>query len=98
METVKDFWGNDALDYGPRKEIEEKYGNNLMVTVSNKPFGDPYVLFICEEDEYDKAKDYLDEYRVKMKERGITAYGSGITYGTSLVFKRLDGFMGGVTL
>lgn len=51
---MKDFWGNDALDYETREELETKYKDKLFVTVSDKPFGDPYLLFICDKDERDK--------------------------------------------
>jgi len=95
---LKDFWGNDALDYGTREELETKYKDKLFVTVSDKPFGDPYVLFICNEDERDQAEAFLDDYNVKMKTRGIKAFGSGISLGAALLASRLEGFVGGVGL
>ena len=95
---LKDFWGNDALDYGTREELEAKYKDKLFVTVSDKPFGDPYVLFVCNEDERNKAEEFLESYRAKMKMRGIKAFGSGISLGANLLANRLEGFVGGVGL
>jgi hypothetical protein len=95
---LKDFWGNDALDYGIREELETKYTDKLFVTVSDKPFGDPYVLFVCNEDERDNAEKFLEAYHEKMKKKGIRAFGSGISLGANLLAARLENFVGGVEL
>ena len=95
---LKDFWGNDALDFGCRDFLETKYKDKFFVTVSNRPFGDPYVLFICNEDEYERAEDFLEKYHIGMKAKGIKAYGAGISIGASLLAARQEGFVGGVVL
>ena len=95
---LRDFWGNDALDFGTRDELETKYRDKVFVTVSNKPFGDPYVLFICNEDEYESAEAFLEIYRTTMKAKGIKAFGAGISLGANLLSTRLEGFVGGVGL
>ena len=95
---LKDFWGNDALDFGTREELEAKYRDKIFVTVSDKPFGNPYVLFICNENEYERAEDFLEKYREKMKKKGIKAFGAGISLGTNLLSDRLEGFVGGIGL
>jgi len=93
---MKDYWGNDALDFGTHSEMRDKYADKFFVSVSNKPFGKCYIVFICNRDEYDKAKKFLDEYDKKMAERGIKVYGSGIGRGDDLHAERLNAFIGGV--
>ncbi|MCL2086529.1 MAG: hypothetical protein FWH05_02910 [Oscillospiraceae bacterium] len=75
---LKDYWGNEALDFGEDTELESKYADKIFVSVSNKPFGKSYVLFICEESESEKAQEYLESFSKSMRGRGITAFGAGI--------------------
>jgi len=93
---LKDFWGNDAIDYGTKAEMTDKYADNIFVFVSNKPFGDGYVLFICGDDEEDLAYNWLDNYDESMKNRGITSYGAGVNWGYSVACARTQGFVGGI--
>ena len=95
---LKDYWGNEALDYGEISTLWEKYPENIFVSVSNKPFGDSYVLFICNPGEENMAKAYMAEYRAKMESKGITAFGVGISHGSSLQAAMLEGFQGGACL
>lgn len=95
---LKDYWGNDALDFGEISTLWEKYPDKIFVSVSNKPFGDSYVLFICNPDEEEKADAYMVDYRAKMKAKGITAFGIGISLGSALQAARMDGFQGGAVL
>ena len=95
---LKDYWGNDALDFGPISRLWEKYPDKIFVSVSNKPFGDSYVLFVCNPDDEEKAEAYMANYRTTMEAKGITAYGGGISLGSALQAARMDGFQGGAGL
>jgi hypothetical protein len=95
---LKDFWGNNALACGSMEELWSKYPDKVYVTVSNKPFGNSYVLFVCNPDEEEKAEKYLADYNAHMKSKGITAYGAGISLGANLLAARMDGFQGGAEL
>jgi len=95
---LKDYWGNDALDFGPIEELWHKYPDKIFVSVSNNPFGDSYVLFVCSPDDEEKAEEYMENYCVNMESRGITAFGIGVSLGSALQAARLDGFLGGVIL
>ena len=37
--NLKDFWGNDALDYGSINEMTDKYADKIFVFVTDRPFG-----------------------------------------------------------
>jgi len=93
---LKDFWGNDAIDYGSNAEMTDKYADKIFVFVSDKPFGDGYVLFLCDDDEENLAYEWLDEYDNMMKNRGITAYGAGVNWGYNVSGARMQGFLGGI--
>jgi hypothetical protein len=95
---LKDYWGNDALDFGTDRELENKYPNEIFVSVTDRPFGSYYVLFKCNSDEYEKAESFLEAYRSGMALRGITSYGVGISLGANLLAEQMDGFQGGVNL
>jgi len=92
---MQDFWGNPAIDFGAFAEMTRKYKDKLFVSVSNKPFGDSYVLFICDESEEDEARTFLKEYDSNMKSRGITEYGSGVSIGEAIHDRNISMFMGG---
>jgi len=92
---LQDFWGNPALAFGNKRELEAKYPDKVFVSVTNKPFGDSYVLFVCDPDEDEKADKFLADYRAKMKSRGIRAFGVGTSLGANLRAARMDGFQGG---
>ena len=99
METnnqLKDFWGNDALDYGSKAEMTDKYADNIFVFVSNKPFGDGYVLYLCNDNEEDLAYRWLDKYDESMRSRGINIYGAGVNWGYNVSCARTQGFLGGI--
>ncbi|MCL1842967.1 MAG: hypothetical protein FWF79_04080 [Defluviitaleaceae bacterium] len=99
MEAVtnfKDFWGNDAIDFGSKIEMTDKYADNIFVFVSDKPFGDGYVLFLCNEDEEEIAYNWLRDYNVSMGKRGITVYGAGVNWGDNVSSMRMHGFLGGI--
>ena len=91
---LKDYWGNDAIDVGSIEQLWMKYPNKILVSVSNKPFGDSYVLFVCNPDDEEEAEEYMNNYRANMKSKGITAYGIGTSLGSALQAARLDGFLG----
>jgi len=93
--ALKDFWGNDAIDYGTKREMTKKYGDKIIVSVAAKPFGDVYVLFVCNNDEEHKADRFLTDYHALMKSLGIKAYGAGYSLGDDLEAARAVGFMGG---
>jgi len=96
---MKDYWGNDALDYGDLFwELVNKYPDKLIVTATNKPFAKSYVIYLCEPKDEDKAEEYLQQFHDKMAARGIRAYGAGITLGAKLLSERMDGFIGGIGL
>jgi hypothetical protein len=95
---MTDYWGNDALDFGVLSELTKKYSNKFIVSVSNKPFGNSYVLFVCNADDEEKAERYLDDYRTLMRSKSIMAYGLGISLGSDLEAERMDNFQGGVSL
>ena len=101
METhtgLKDFWGNDAIDYGSDAEMTEKYADNIFVFVTDRPFGDGYVMFLCNEDEEDMAHSWVKKYHASMKSRGIVAYGAGVSWGYNVKCARTQGFLGGVRI
>ena len=101
METntgLKDFWGNDAIDYGSDAEMTEKYADNIFVFVTDKPFGDGYVLFLCNEDEEDMAYNWLANYDAEMKRRNVSSYGSGVSWGYNVACARTQGFLGGIRI
>jgi hypothetical protein len=95
MKDMKDFWGNPALDFGTYNEMTKKYTDKVFASVTDKPFGDIYVMFVCEESEADKANAYLKEYGAKMRARGITAFGTGIHWGDTLQDRKMFNFQGG---
>ena len=93
---LTDFWGNDAIDYGSKEEMTNKYADNIFVFVSNKPFGDGYVLFLCNDAEEDLVYKWLDEYDAAMEKKGITVYGAGVNWGENVAGARSQGFLGGI--
>jgi hypothetical protein len=93
---IKDFWGNDAIDFGSIVEMTDKYADNIFVFVTDKPFGDGYVLFLGNEDEEDVAYSWLANYDAKMKDRGIGAYGSGVSWGYNVNCRRTQNFIGSI--
>jgi len=95
---LKDFWGNDAIDYGTKAEMTEKYADYIFVFVSNRPFGDGYVLFLCRDEEEELAYEWSRNYREIMKGRGVGAFGLGVSWGANVVDARQQGFLGGVRL
>ncbi|MCL1882365.1 MAG: hypothetical protein FWF81_01245 [Defluviitaleaceae bacterium] len=92
--NLKDFWGNDAIDYGSDAEMTIKYADNIFVFVTDRPFGDGYVMFLCNEDEEDLAYSWLTSYDASMKSRNIGAYGSGVTWGYNVSCARNKAFLG----
>ena len=94
--NLKDFWGNDAIDYGSKAEMTDKYADNIFVFVTDRPFGDGYVLFLCNEDEEELAYNWLDSYDKTMKNRNVGAYGSGVSWGYNVNCARTQGFLGGI--
>lgn len=95
---LKDPWGYEALDFAPIEELWNRYPNKIFVSVTDKPFGDSYVLFICNSDEEVKAEKFLAEYRTLMELKGITAYGAGVSLGAELQAARMEEFQGGADL
>jgi len=95
---LKDFWGNDAIDYGSKQEMTDKYADNIFVFVTDRPFGAGYVMFLCNEDEENLAYSWLDEYDAKMKSRNVGAYGSGVSWGYNVICAKTEGFLGGFPL
>ena len=95
---LKDYCGNEALDFGPIEELWHKYPDKIFVAVSNNPFGDSYVLFVCNPHDEKQAEEYMENYCTTMESRGITAFGIGISLGSALQAARLNGFLGGVAL
>ena len=96
--NLKDFWGNDAIDYGSDVEMTKKYADKIFVFVTDRPFGDGYVLFVCNEDEEDLAYSWLANYDDSMKCRNVGAYGSGVSWGYNVACIRTQGFLGGVRI
>jgi hypothetical protein len=76
----------------------KKYTNKVFVSVSNKPFGDEYVLFVCDEGENEKAESYAKEYDEMMKQKGIMPYNARVHLGYTLLSKKMNGFQGGAFL
>jgi hypothetical protein len=95
---LKDFWGNEALDYGSIYELSEKYSDNIFVFVSAKPFGDGYVLFLCGEDEEPAAYEWLTKYDYTMQRKGVELYGAGVAWGNGVAGRKAEGFIGGIGL
>ena len=93
--SLKDPWGNEAIDFGSKEDMLRKYSDRVVVTVNNRPFCDVYVLYICSEQEEESAYAYLDSYHKTMQSKGIMAYGAGVNLGDELEEKRTIGFMGG---
>ena len=94
---LKDYWGNDAIDYGSEHEMAKKYADYLFVFVSDKPFGDGYVLSLFKNEEEDLAHKWEKDYRALMKNRGIApVYGLGVNWGYNVLDERTAGFIGGV--
>ena len=93
---LKDYWGNDAIDYGSNTEMTKKYADYVFVFVSDKPFGDGYVLFLCNNEDEDLAHEWLKKYVVSMRDRGITAFGIGVCWGYNVSSARMEGFLGGI--
>jgi len=93
---LKDFWGNDAIDYGSNAAMTDKYADKIFVFVSDKPFGDGYVLFLCNDGEESLAYEWLKKYDKSMRSRGITAYGAGVNWGYNVSGARMQGFLGGI--
>jgi len=91
---LKDYWGNDAIDFSSITQLWDKYSDKVFVSVTNKPFGDSYVLFVCNPEDEDKADEYMDSYCKKMESRGITAYGIGVSLGSELQAARMENFQG----
>lgn len=89
---MRDYWGNPALDFGTYNEMAKKYADKVFASVADKPFGNIYVVFVCEEDEADKVNEYLDEYSAKMRDKGITAFGTGIHWGDELRARKAEIF------
>ena len=94
--NLKDFWGNDAIDYGSIDEMTDKYADNIFVFVTDKPFGDGYVLFLCRNEEEKLAYNWLAQYDSSMENRGITIYGAGVNWGANVSSARMCGFLGGI--
>ena len=95
---LKDFWGNDALDYGSIGEMTDKYADSIFVFVTNRPFGDGYVLLVCNEDEEDFANNWVNDYRTSMRNRGVVSCGVGVSWGYNVKCARAQGFLGGVRI
>jgi hypothetical protein len=93
---LTDWWGNLALDYGDLTEMAWKYTNNIFAAVTNQPVGPCYVLFVCGEDEQEKAKIWLKSFNEKMNERKITGYSIGLIRGNDAENRKMEGFQGGV--
>ncbi|MCL1903094.1 MAG: hypothetical protein FWF94_01585 [Oscillospiraceae bacterium] len=91
---MKDYWGNPALDFGDFEGLMKKYTDKIFVSVSNKPFGDEYVLFVCGEDENEKAEKYVKEYDEMMERKGIMPYDARVNFGDMLLSKKTNGFQG----
>ena len=94
--SLKDFWGNDAIDFGSKAEMTDKYADSVFVFVSDKPFGDGYVLFVCNEGEEELAHDWIKKYRATMKNKG--AYGVGVNWGYNVACAKTQGFLGGIRI
>ena len=92
---MKDFWGTPALDKGKYNELLKRYKNKVFVSVSNEPFGDEYVLYVCDESDENQAREFLSEYKADMIQRGIKTFAAGVHLGDALMSKKLDGFQGG---
>ena len=92
---MKDHLGNDALDYGTRRELMEKYTDNSFVYITKNMIGDNsgYVLFIT--DHHDKAHEWIMEFSKKMKEKGLSSKTFVcVMDGDNYHARRMDGFMG----
>jgi len=95
---IKDFWGNEAIDYGSIYELSERYSDNIFVFVNDKPFGNGYVLFLGDENDEPTAYEWLDQYDHSMQDRGIKIYGAGVAWGNGVAGRKAEGFMGGIGL
>jgi len=95
---LKDFWGNDAIDFGSITAMTEKYTDNIFVFVTDKPFGDGYVLLVCNEDEEDTARSWAKKYRTAMRDKGVVACGVGVSWGCNVNSAKTQGFLGGVRI
>ena len=95
---LKDYWGNAAIDFGDIRQLWDKYPDKVFVSVTNKPFGESYVLFVCSPEEEGKADEYMENYCANMESRGITAFGIGVSLGSKLQAARLDNFQGGALI
>lgn len=95
---LKDYWGNDALAHGTKRAMEAQYADQVFVSVTNKPFGEVYVLYSCGADEREKADRFLAAYNAMMEQKGIIAFGAGVSLGENLLAERIGGFQGGVGL
>ena len=96
--NLKDFWGNNAIDYGTINEMTDKYADNIFVFVTDRPFGEGYVLLICDESEEEMANKWVKDYRASMRARGVVACGVGVCWGCNVNSARMQGFLGGVRI
>ena len=92
---LKDWWGNPAIDYGDLSDMENKYADNLFVGVTNRPFGDIYVLYVCDETDQENASRWLNEFHQLMKAKQVCPYGAGIHWGSNVIDRKMEGFQGG---
>jgi hypothetical protein len=93
---MKDFWGNEALDFGLLQDLLHKYKDNIFVSVSKEPMGQEYVLFICDEGLESKARKYATEYKKKLRDSGVTVFAVGVHFGSRIFSKKVEDFHGGV--
>jgi hypothetical protein len=94
-QEMKDFWGNDALDYGSLIDLQIKYRDKVFLFVTNQPLGDGYVIAVAENDEEDMLYKQLENFNRAMKDKGIMAYGAGVNWGHDIQSMRAPGFLGG---
>ena len=92
---MKDYWGNNAVDFGTSDEMRAKYSKNIYVGVTDKPFGNVYVLYVCAPDENEQAEKFLKSYKDNLKQKGVEVYAAGILMGNSVYAEQLEGFLGG---
>ena len=92
---MKDHLGNDALDYGIRRDLQRKYTDNSFVYITKEMFkrDEGYVLFIT--DHHDKAWDWKMDFVDRMKKEEKIAFVS-VEDGNNYYRKRMEGFMGGI--
>ena len=105
---MKDYWGNEALDFGVFKELLDKYTDDVFVFITKNEDGhyddydeEGYVLFVCDEEHEKDAHKFVDELEDDMTEkRGVPLYSycPSVVWGLKLLAKKTAQHGGGIMI